>query len=135
MKVFLVIYGLSAGIMVGAGVVSILILIGIIPRMSHATNTKEFSNLYESLLVIGTFLGSILSLHSIGIQGGRIITIILGLSYGIFLGFLSSGLTEVILYIPIISRRLKLPSIYLKYIVISLMLGKVIGSFIGWAII
>ena len=29
MKVFLVIYGLSAGIMVGAGVVSILILIGI----------------------------------------------------------------------------------------------------------
>lgn len=135
MKVFLAIYGLSAGIMVGAGVVSILILIGIIPRMSHVTNTKEFSNLYESLLVIGTFLGSILSLHSIGIQGGRIITIILGLSYGIFLGFLSSGLTEVILYIPIISRRLKLPSIYLKYIVISLMLGKVIGSFIGWAII
>ncbi len=135
MKAFLVIYSLSAGIMVGAGVVSILILIGIIPRMSHVTNTKEFCNLYESLLVIGTFLGSVLSLHGIGIHGGRIVTVILGLSYGIFLGFLSSGLTEVILYIPIISRRLKLPSIYLKYIVISLMLGKVIGSFIGWAII
>ena len=135
MKIFLAFYGLSSGIMVGAGVVSILILIGIIPRMCHVTNTIEFSSLYESLLVIGTFLGSILSLHNIGMNGGKAITIILGLAYGIFLGFLSSGLTEVIYYIPTISRRLKLPNIHFKYIVISLMVGKVIGSLIGWIII
>ena len=51
------------------------------------------------------------------------------------LAILRSGITEVIYYIPVISRRLKLPSIYLKYIVISLIIGKVIGSLIGWAII
>ena len=135
MKILLAFYGLSSGIMVGAGVVSILILIGIIPRMCHVTNTKEFSSLYESLLVIGTFLGSILSFNNIGMNGGKSITIILGLAYGIFLGFLSSGLTEVIYYIPTISRRLKLPNIHFKYIVISLMVGKVIGSLIGWIII
>lgn len=121
--------------MVGAGVVSVLILIGIVPRISHVTNTKEFVNLYESLLVLGTFVGSILSLHNIGINGGKILTITAGLSYGVFLGFLSSGITEIIYYIPVLSRRLKLPSVYLKYIVISLIVGKVIGSLVGWAII
>ena len=127
MKLFLVIYGVSSGIIVGAGVVAVIILIGLVPRISHITN--------ENLLVLGTFFGSILSLHNIGISGGKILTIIAGLAYGVFLGFLSSGITEVIYYIPVISRRLKLPSIYLKYIVISLIIGKVIGSLIGWAII
>ena len=135
MKFFLVIYGISSGIIVGAGVISILILVGIVPRMSHVTNTKQFVNIYENLLVIGTFIGSILSLHNLGIHQGKILTIISGLAYGVFLGFLSSGLTEVIYYIPVVSRRLRLPSIYLKYIVISLIIGKVIGSLIGWAII
>ncbi|MGL5330822.1 MAG: stage V sporulation protein AB [Peptostreptococcaceae bacterium] len=135
MKLFLIIFGISAGIMTGAGVVSILILIGIVPRMSQVTNTKEFSNWYETLLVIGTFLGSILSLYNIGISGGKGLALIAGLSYGIFLGFLSSGLTEIICYIPTVSRRLKLPCTCLKYIVIALILGKVIGSILGWAII
>lgn len=135
MKLFLITFGVSAGVMTGAGVVSILILIGIVPRMSHVTKTKEFSNWYEYLLVIGTFLGSILSLHNIGINGGGGLVLLAGLAYGIFLGFLSSGLTEIICYIPTISRRLKLPSTCLKYIVISLILGKVIGSIVGWSII
>lgn len=134
MNIFIIVYGISCGIMVGSGVVSILILIGIVPRISHATNTKEFINLYEYLLVIGTFLGSILSLHNIGISGGRTLSTVAGLAYGMFLGFLSSGLTEIIDYIPVVSRRLKIPSVFLKYIVISLIIGKVIGSFIGWKI-
>ncbi|QJA09476.1 stage V sporulation protein AC [Romboutsia sp. CE17] len=135
MRLFLIIYGISSGVIVGAGVVSVLILIGIVPRMSHVTNTKEFVDLYEDLLVIGTFLGSILSLHNFGISGGSVLTIVAGLAYGVFLGFLSSGLTEVLYYIPVVSRRLKIPNIYLKYIVISLIIGKVVGSLLGWVII
>lgn len=135
MRIFLIIFGISSGIMVGSGVVAILILIGIIPRMSQITNTKEFSNWYEKILVIGTFLGSILSLHQIKLGFGSITAIIAGLFYGIFLGFLSSGLTEIMDYIPVVSRRLKVPATYLKYVIISLLIGKVLGSFFGWIII
>ena len=106
MKLFLIIFGLSSGIMVGAGVISLLILVGIIPRMAQLSNTRSFINFYEKILVIGTFLGA-----------------------------LSSGLAEILDYIPIASRRLKIPALYLKYIIISLLIGKVIGSFIGWKII
>ena len=135
MELFLIIFGLSSGIMVGAGVISLLILVGIIPRMAQLSNTRSFINFYEKILVIGTFLGSLISIQNIGITVGRVGVLIFGLAYGIFIGFLSSGLAEILDYIPIISRRLKIPTIYLKYIIISLLIGKVIGSFIGWKIV
>ena len=135
MRLFLIIFGLSAGIMVGAGVVALLILVGIIPRMAQITKTKSFINYYEKILVIGTLLGSLISIQNISISIGRIGVLILGLSYGIYIGFLSSGLAEILDYIPIVSRRLKIPTLYLKYIIISLLIGKVIGAIIGWRII
>ena len=135
MELFLIIFGLSSGIMVGAGVISLLILVGIIPRMAQLSNTRSFINFYEKILVIGTFLGSLISIQNIGITVGKVGVLIFGLAYGIFIGFLSSGLAEILDYIPIISRRLKIPTIYLKYIIISLLIGKVIGSFVGWRIV
>ena len=135
MRLFLIIFGLSAGIMVGAGVVALLILVGIIPRMAQITKTKSFINYYEKILVIGTLLGSLISIQNISISIGRIGVLILGLSYWIYIGFLSSGLAEILDYIPIVSRRLKIPTLYLKYIIISLLIGKVIGAMIGWRII
>lgn len=135
MKLFLIVFGLSSGIMVGAGVIALLILVGIIPRMAQISNTKGFISFYEKILIIGTLLGSFISIQNISISIGRIGVLIFGLAYGIFIGFLSSGLAEVLDYIPITSRRLKIPTIYLKYIIISLLIGKVIGSFIGWKII
>ncbi|RDY22618.1 stage V sporulation protein AC [Romboutsia maritimum] len=135
MKIFLTLFGISSGIMVGSGVVAILILIGIVPRMSQVSNTKEFVPFYEMILVIGTFLGGIMSLQDIHLNLGKFSVIISGLCYGVFLGFLSSGLTEIMDYIPVVSRRLKIPVIYLKYVIISLLIGKVLGSFLGRLII
>lgn len=135
MGLFIILFGFSSGIMVGSGVVAILILVGIIPRLSQLSNTRNYINFYEYLLVLGTFLGSILSLHNIGIHLGKLGVIICGLAYGIFIGCLSSGITEVLDYIPVVSRRLKIPVIYLKYIIWSLLIGKVLGSFISWKII
>lgn len=135
MGLFIILFGFSSGIMVGSGVVAILILIGIIPRLSQISNTKKYINFYECLLVVGTFIGSLLSLYNIGFNVGRLGVIICGLAYGIFVGCLSSGITEVLDYIPVVSRRLKIPVIYIKYIIWSILIGKVLGSFIGWKII
>lgn len=135
MKGFLILFGLSSGIMVGAGVVAILILVGIIPRMAQVSKTKQYIGLYEVLLVIGTLLGGFISIQNLHFNIGKIGTIIFGLGYGVFVGFLSSGLTEVLDYIPIVTRRLKIPIICLKYVIVSMLIGKVVGSFIGWTII
>lgn len=131
----LIIWGLSSGIMVGAGVISLLVLVGVIPRMAQVGKTSNYITFYEKVLVLGAIFGSLISIQQIKINLGVTSLVILGVCYGIFIGFLSSGLTEVLDYIPTISRRLKIPSLYLKYIIISLIIGKVIGSFVGWNII
>lgn len=136
MKILVLItFGLSSGVMVGAGVISLLVLVGVIPRMAQVSKTTNYIIFYEKILVIGAIFGSLISIQQIKINLGIIPLIILGVCYGIFIGFLSSGLTEVLDYIPTVSRRLKIPTIYLKYIIISLIIGKVIGSFVGWNII
>ncbi|MDK2564720.1 stage V sporulation protein AB [Romboutsia sedimentorum] len=135
MRGFLILFGLSSGIMVGAGVVAILILVGIIPRMAQVSNTKEYIHIYEILLVLGALLGGFISIQNIHVDIGKFGAILFGIGYGVFVGFLSSGLTEVLDYIPVVSRRLKIPTMGLKYIIISMLIGKVIGSFIGWTII
>lgn len=134
-ELILVLIGLSSGIMVGAGVISILVLVGVIPRMAQVGKTVEFINFYEKILIIGALFGSLISIQQIKLNLGIFVLMFFGICYGIFVGFLSSGLTEVLDYIPTVSRRLKIPVIYLKFIIISLILGKVIGSFVGWSII
>lgn len=127
--------GFSSGIMVGAGVISLLIIVGIIPRMARVFNTTKYITFYEKVLVIGATCGSLVSIQEVKLNLGLFLVLILGICYGVFVGFLSSGLTEVLDYIPTVSRRLKIPTIYLKYIIVSMIFGKIIGSFIGWKII
>ena len=135
MKVFLIIFGLSSGIMVGAGVIALLVLVGVVPRMAQVSNTKSYIGFYEKLLIIGAIVGSLISIQNINIRLGQISLLIVGLAYGIFIGFLSSGLTEILDYIPTASRRFSIPTLYIKYIIISMLIGKVIGSLVGWNII
>lgn len=135
MKWFLIIFGFSSGVVVGSGVVAILILVGIVPKLARISNTIKFIYLYEYLLVLGSFLGSLIYIHNFRFNIGPIGVVISGLAYGVFVGFLSSGLAEILDYIPVISRRLSIPAKYLKYIIFSLLIGKVIGSFLGWTII
>ncbi len=135
MEIILIVFGLSSGLMVGAGVISILVLIGVIPRIARVSKTTQYISVYEKILIIGTTLGSLISIQNITLYLGLTGIILSGLTYGIFIGFFSSALTEILEFIPTISRRVKIPIIYLRYIIIALILGKVIGSFIGWNII
>ena len=121
--------------MVGAGVISILILVGIIPRIAQISNTKKYISFYERLLIIGSIIGSLISIQNFTFKIGLVGVIFIGVCYGVFVGFLSSGLTEVLEYIPTVSRRLNISYSYLKYLIISLIFGKVIGSFITWSMI
>ncbi len=135
MEIILIFIGISCGIMVGAGVISILILVGIVPRMAQISNTKKYISFYERLLIIGSIIGSLISIQNFTFKIGLGGVIFIGVCYGVFVGFLSSGLTEVLEYIPTVSRRLNISYSYLKYLIISLIFGKVIGSFITWSMI
>ena len=134
MLILIILFAFSGGAVVGSGVVALLTLLGIVPRLCQVSNTFKYVKIYELILIIGCIFGSIFSLFNIKFNFGTPSVIIMGITYGIFIGFLSSALAEVLDYIPVASRRLKIATQYTKYIIFSLLLGKTLGSFLGWTI-
>ena len=56
-KLLPVVVGLGAGILVSAGVFTVLLSVGLVPRFAGKTHTGEKIFLYEEMVVFGTLVG------------------------------------------------------------------------------
>lgn len=121
------IVGFSNGIIVGSGAVALLTLLDIVPRLAQVTDTYKKISIYENIIILGAVLAAIGSLTGLSIGLGRFAVILVGLFMGIFIGLLASALAEVLNVVPILMRRFKLGG-YARYIIISLIAGKVLGA-------
>lgn len=127
----IIIVGFSNGIVVGSGIVALLTLLDIIPRLAQLTNTYEKISIYEHIIIITSSIIALLSLLQIGVNIGPICIVIIGFSMGIFIGMLASALAEVMNVIPVIVRRFDMEN-YIIYVVYALISGKVIGSLLQY---
>lgn len=125
--------GFSNGIIVGAGVIALIVVLKIIPRIAQLSRTYKDIKIYEDVIIIGAIVGSVISLLGVGINLGKILVVIIGFCMGIFIGLLASALAEVLNVMPVLIRRFRLKG-YEIYIVFSLIFGKVLGSFLNWFI-
>ncbi|WP_099192456.1 stage V sporulation protein AB [Tepidibacter mesophilus] len=131
---FIAILGFSEGIVVGSGIVALLTLLDIIPRLCQITKTYNYIGRYEYMLISGAFAGSLCSLTNIRFNFGIIYVILFGSFYGIFIGMLASALAEAVDVIPVMQRRLNIQGM-IKYIIIILLIGKTVGSIVNWTIL
>lgn len=125
--------GFSNGIIVGSGIVALLSLLDIIPRLAQLTKTYNSIQTYENVIIFGAVLASITSLTGVSINLGKVIVVIVGFFIGVFIGLLASALAEVLNVMPVLVRRFKLDG-YTDYIVYSLIIGKVLGALLNWFI-
>ncbi len=138
--ILLGVIGISSGIMVSAGVFTVLFVVGLIPRFAGRTDTAQYEIFYEECIVFGSILADVLSVFPIQGSIGQFIgqipfsevlfTILLaliGIFSGIFVGCLSIALAEVLDGIPIFARRIKL-KMGVSIAVLAVALGKVAGS-------
>ncbi len=123
--------GFSNGIVVGSGIVALLTLLDIIPRLAQLTDTYREIKIYENIIIAGAVLAAITTLAGVSINLGKFTVIIVGFFIGIFVGLLASALAEVLNVIPVLIRRFKLEG-YVTYIVYSLIAGKVLGALLNW---
>ncbi len=127
--------GFASGIAVAGGVFALITSIGIIPRISDKTHTKHHLRAYELSILLGGTLGNIYNIFEVNFPGNdafnahAFIFPIFGIAAGIFVGCLATALAESLNVTAITSRRLKL-HVGLGFIILSLALGKLIGSFI-----
>ena len=130
-KLVLVFIGLSSGGIIAAGVFAFLVMIGVFPRLIGKTGTKRHILLYGPVIMTGGVLGNIADLYEFPIPMYGFSTLFLsifGLSVGIFVGCLVMSLAETLNAFPVLCRRLKL-SEGMQFLVLSLALGKCLGSF------
>lgn len=149
--IILWIIGISSGLMVSAGVFTVLFVVGLVPRFAGRTETAWCEMFYEECLIAGGILADVVSVYPIKVSIGQILSmfslaeglttkvittallILIGVFSGIFVGCLSIALSEVLDGIPIFARRIRFKK-GLSIAVLAIALGKAAGSFIYFAL-
>lgn len=130
----LCIFGFSSGLIIAGAFIAFISKIGIFPRFAAQTHTIKHLKLYENFIFLGSTFGNLVSIYSIPVPLGKIGLIFLGFFAGVFVGSLVSALAEVANTIPVFARRSSIRK-GLPYVLLSVALGKGIGSFVQYFII
>lgn len=152
-QIVLGIVGISAGVLVSAGVFTVLLAVGLVPRFAGKTHTAGKVFLYEEMVVLGTLTGDFFSVFAdYGYLGEWIrqrqilgeatdvvwkmiamtLVAIFGLFAGIFVGCLALAIAEMLDSIPILTRRIGYRH-GLGLMVLAIAVGKLAGSLVYFA--
>ena len=106
--IVVVLAGLIAGAVISGGIFAFIVVIGVIPRLIQRTKTAKYIWLYETMITLGGIVAGMTLLGNQLLTGFMWIEVVIGLSYGIFIGCLSVSVAEVFNVLPILCRRAKL---------------------------
>lgn len=150
-QLFLALFGLSAGVLVSAGIFTVLLAVGLTPRFVGTTHTAKKIFLYENCITAGAVMGTFFSvipalghagewlrrqmLESAGgtavravmDTGGEVFLGAAGLFMGMFVGCLALAIAEMLNSIPIFARRVSYRH-GLGIAVLAVAIGKLVGS-------
>lgn len=145
--IFLAVLGTSYGLLAAAGVFTVLVAVGLVPRFAGKTHTAGKAVLYEEMVIFGTLTGCFLSIFSRYSQFGAwwqarfpeqmdlLLRIgmfwqgVFGLFAGMFIGCLALAIAEMLDSIPIFARRISFRH-GIGLAVLSMAAGKLCGSLI-----
>lgn len=145
-KTFLLsLLGVSYGLLSSAGVFTVLVAIGLVPRFAGKTHTARKVFLYEEMVILGTLTGCFVTVYSeysqfgafwqqhypgqetVWLFLGTVLQIAFGLFSGMFIGCLALAIAEMLDSIPIFTRRISFRH-GVGLAVLSMALGKLCGS-------
>ena len=128
-QVLMAVIGLSAGMVVAAGLFSFISELGVVSDFADRTHTGEHILLYENSVALGGILGNIFFLYGIRIPFGGWLLPVFGLFGGMFVGCWSMALAEILNVFPVFVRRVKLLR-GIQYLILGVALGKGVGALI-----
>ncbi len=122
-EVFLAVVSCSFGLLAAAGVFTVLVAVGLVPRFAGKTHTGKKVILYEEMVIAGTIIGSFVSVFEKNSQIGRwvlsqgvseelwhgvggLLLVVFGVFAGMFVGCLALAIAEMLDSIPIFTRRI-----------------------------
>lgn len=144
-SLFLIILGTSYGLLAAAGVFTVLVAVGLVPRFAGKTHTAKKVILYEEMIIFGTVSGALVSIFPEYAQFaafwqqrlpqhmrlwnvlGTGAEAVFGLFSGMFIGCLALAIAEMLDSIPILSRRISFRH-GMGLAILSMAAGKLCGS-------
>ena len=143
--IFLAVVGASYGLLAAAGVFTVLVAVGLVPRFAGKTHKAGKVLLYEEMVIFGTIAGSMLSifpeycqfgawwqqhvpdLQGLWLQAGIFWQAMFGLFAGMFIGCLALAIAEMLDSIPIFTRRISFRH-GIGLAILAMAAGKLCGS-------
>ncbi len=132
-KLLEAIIGFASGLMVGAGFVAFLTVLGIIPRLVQLSKTLHSIQYYEFSVIAGAMFGTLLSFSAMVLHLPAVFEMIWGLFHGVFIGMLAAALTEVLNVFPLLTKRIGMESQMLIFLM-AIVFGKIVGSLFQWIV-
>jgi len=133
-NLFLAFLGLAGGLAVGSGMVALLIVFDLIPRLAQLANAYRMSVWFETAIICGSLYWTVIDFMDWRFRIPAFLSVSwMGLLQGIFVGMLAAALTEVINVLPIMAKRIKL-SAHMASLVMAMVLGKIVGSLFDWLV-
>lgn len=142
----LIMIGLGAGTFTAAGTLTVINIVGIVPRYAVRTGTGAYAKRYEDIVLAGTVVGNFLSHYHpliaslgwfqvvLGLSGllyvlQQFLLVVYGLSTGIFIGCLAVAIEEMTQSIPIFTRKTDIFEYCgIGFLILLLALGKSVGA-------
>ncbi|MEK4367716.1 stage V sporulation protein AB [Paenibacillus sp. FSL R5-0473] len=122
-----IVLGIAGGIAVGSGVIALILVLNMIPRLAQLTQSYDKTHWYEGALIGGSLLGTVADFWHWKMHGVLLLSPIVGLFCGVFIGLLAAALTEVLNVLPVLAKRLGMKP-YLFGLLLAMILGKMTGS-------
>ena len=141
----LILLGVGYGMLASAGVFTVFVAVGLVPRFAGKTHTACKILLYEEMVVFGTLIGGIVSVFPEYAQVsawwqehfpdklmfiervGVACQIIYGLFSGMFIGCFALAIAEMLDSFPILARRFGFRH-GLGTAILALAIGKLVGA-------
>lgn len=121
----------GGGIVTGGAFAAFYSLLQIIPRLAQITETNRFIKLYQNMFVFGSLIFTIIYFNDFYIKLDKFSLIVISLMMGTFVGIFASALAEVLNVLPVLSKKMKFKN-SIRYVIYSLMFGKMMGSLYYW---
>ncbi|TCS84086.1 stage V sporulation protein AB [Tepidibacillus fermentans] len=131
--ILVILVGLAGGLAVGSGFVAFITVLDIIPRLAQMIKGFDYIPWFQRALVVGVVTFTWIDLRGITFKLPQMVTFILGLFHGVFVGMFAAALTEVVNVLPILAKRLNMANAIL-FLLMAMVFGKVVGSLLHWLI-
>lgn len=131
---FVALLGLAGGLAVGSGLVALLIVFDLIPRLAQLARAFRLSICFETAIISGSLYWTFADFMDWKLPlPPSLFLPAAGVFDGIFVGMLAAALTEVMNVLPILAKRMQL-SRYMVGLVMAMVLGKTVGSLFDWLV-